>query len=511
MPGSLNAKLVLAGEEPVLDAQDAITTAYEWHESGGSAIYAFASNGGVVENQAMHDQLLKEIQDCMNYVQGNAQSIDSGKFPEYAEDTEAASEAQMSTSQWQLKRLQNLQDVASQPQAMKEASLKVALVPGNTGDPEALSLFLYNTRTLDPQRMSIIKNLSKKIEKGTYDPNLAWRLWLYWVDEGAKQFARENPGSGPWTQKFPVQLRRDLAKSIASDEEQAIKNGEYETPGLSDYKYSTPATASVKEAKTLISEDVFRKAVNECNALLQQVGGTNTELEGKLSKIQTELNKIEVGANGDLQFALDDESNPEAAHWARTVIRALDTVKRMAQGQVAPAQPIQPIVQQPVAASLSVEAGFGEDTLKAIVQFARTNKQKLQELMQAQGPQAVASELGKLPGVSNFAPRVAPALVQWLSGQMNDSSMVGSLEQVLTRRASLDPTTLMASLNVEAGFGEDTLKAILQFVRTNKQNLQGLMQAQGPQAVAGELGKIPGAGNSAPRISPVRGLVKLGP
>lgn len=216
MPTSLKATALLqaitaAGEDPILSLEDAITTAYEWHPGGGSALYSFASNKGKLAPD-MFPRLSQEIQEAKNWVQGNAKPLDSGSYPEYADDASRAAKVGLSTSQWLLRRLDNVVEQA--------------------------------------------KNATKA--------------------------------------------------------------------------HAEVITSSAKEA------------------------------------------------------------------------------------------------------------GFGEDSIRSLVYFARSNKQRLTDILRDQGPNAVVEELKALPGMENAGARVAPAFVQWLSGQLHDSGLVGILEKVFTKQASLE-------------------------------------------------------------------------
>ena len=457
MPGIPNPHKLLhavtaAGASPELDLQDAITTAYSWHGGGGSAMYAFASNGGVIADDTQRQRLLSEVEHDIAWVQTNAGEINGGKCPEYAEDMEEAQERGMTTTDLIVARLENLKTLASTMPVAKEAS-KQAAAP-QAMDAEELILYMDNTASLYAQKESIIKNLSRKMDKGTYDPNLAWRLWLYWTVAGAQAYAKEI-GGGLWYQLFPVSVREEAAKTLAQQEEQKLRRGEYAPrPQGPSANLKEPVMASIgKDAKVLISEDVFRRAQAECDQLLSQVAGQGNELEGKLTKIQHELNKIEVGSGGDLAFSLDDENNPAVADWARKLIQALSNLKNgVGQGAQAPTS----------APAAGVTAGFAQDTLKALVQFARVHKQELAGLLNSSGPQAVAAELGKIPGAGNLAPRVAPAFVQWLTGNSDDSTFVGMLERFFSKRGSVEDEDAMHMVSgalLMAGLRPSSLRA----------------------------------------------------
>ena len=59
----------------------------------------------------------------------------------------------------------------------------------------------------------ISKNLAKKYEKGSYDPELAIKGWMYFVDAAAKKYAQDF--GGVWHQMFPKTERLMAAQEIA--------------------------------------------------------------------------------------------------------------------------------------------------------------------------------------------------------------------------------------------------------------------------------------------------------
>ena len=138
--------VLAAGVAPDLDLQDAITTAYSWHGGGGSAFYAFASNGGVLTDENQRQQLIAEAAQTIAWVQTNAGDINSGKFPEYADDAEEAQEKGLTTSDLILARLDNLKNIAQQAVIVKEASKQAA--PAQPLDAEELKLYIENISAL---------------------------------------------------------------------------------------------------------------------------------------------------------------------------------------------------------------------------------------------------------------------------------------------------------------------------------------------------------------------------
>ena len=101
------------------------------------------------------------------------------------------------------------------PEEQKALADELELLATNDGD-------LYRQ-----QYMPIIKNLMRKRAKGTYDHDLAVKLWRYLIDNVAKKEA------GPMARtKFPGMIRNLAAKSIADMEQDKMDNGEYDDVNL---------------------------------------------------------------------------------------------------------------------------------------------------------------------------------------------------------------------------------------------------------------------------------------
>lgn len=77
-----------------------------------------------------------------------------------------------------------------------------------------LDLYIENTSELYNQKKSILANIRRRIAKGTYDPALAPKLWLYWVDAGARRYVKEF-GSGRIDSVFNKATREALATELA--------------------------------------------------------------------------------------------------------------------------------------------------------------------------------------------------------------------------------------------------------------------------------------------------------
>ena len=93
-----------------------------------------------------------------------------------------------------------------------------------------LDLYIMNNEDLYRRRfMPIITNLQRKIKKNVYDHEKAKKLWMYLVDDAAKEYIKEF-GSPDQDVKdiFPKDTRAEVASVIADRELENIKQGEYD-------------------------------------------------------------------------------------------------------------------------------------------------------------------------------------------------------------------------------------------------------------------------------------------
>ena len=95
----------------------------------------------------------------------------------------------------------------------------------DTDSIRELELYAENTAELYSQFKSIIANVQRRIQRGTYNPTLAPKLWRYWYDEAARRYKREF-GTADWS--FPVAVRQACAEAKAIEEYAAILAGEYD-------------------------------------------------------------------------------------------------------------------------------------------------------------------------------------------------------------------------------------------------------------------------------------------
>ena len=95
-----------------------------------------------------------------------------------------------------------------------------------------LDLFIMNDEDLYRRRfMPIITNIKRKIRRGIYDHEKVIKLWMYLVDDAAREYVKEF-GSQDQDVKdmFPKETRLKVAQVIADRELENIKQGEYDAP-----------------------------------------------------------------------------------------------------------------------------------------------------------------------------------------------------------------------------------------------------------------------------------------
>ena len=77
--------------------------------------------------------------------------------------------------------------------------------------------------------MPIIQNLKRKIARNVYDHEKAKKLWMYLIDDAAKEYVKEfgNPDEDV-KDMFPKETRLRVAEIIADREFENLKQGEYD-------------------------------------------------------------------------------------------------------------------------------------------------------------------------------------------------------------------------------------------------------------------------------------------
>lgn len=118
---------------------------------------------------------------------------------------------------------------------------------GDKAAARELILFAENESSIYPQRVSIHKNLLKKIKAGKYSDTKAAKLWGYWFEAAAKSYARQMANASDWNRIFSAATRRLAARSYASSEGRILKaaaRGETD-----EYVYSNPRKKRRKNSR----------------------------------------------------------------------------------------------------------------------------------------------------------------------------------------------------------------------------------------------------------------------
>lgn len=130
-------------------------------------------------------------------------------------------------------RSQGKYEDGGQPLGSTKVYAKGGAAEGGYDDPDAardVELFAENNPSLYTQRMiPIIKNLSRKKKKGTFDVVKAALLMKYYVEDADKRYQKEmNNNSNPRGFFLSVNDRKVLAKELAEQFSEQYDNGEYD-------------------------------------------------------------------------------------------------------------------------------------------------------------------------------------------------------------------------------------------------------------------------------------------
>ena len=93
-----------------------------------------------------------------------------------------------------------------------------------------LDSYIMNDEDLYRRRfMPIIENIKRKIRRGIYDHKKVIKLWMYLVDDAAREYVKEfGNTSDDVKDMFPKETRLKVAQVIADREKENIERGEYD-------------------------------------------------------------------------------------------------------------------------------------------------------------------------------------------------------------------------------------------------------------------------------------------
>ena len=95
-----------------------------------------------------------------------------------------------------------------------------------------LDTFIMNNEDLYRRRfMPIISNIKRKLKRGIYDHDKAQKLWMYLINDAAKEYVKEYGSTQDDVENmFPKETRLHLASVMSQRELDNIKQGEYDVP-----------------------------------------------------------------------------------------------------------------------------------------------------------------------------------------------------------------------------------------------------------------------------------------
>ena len=95
-----------------------------------------------------------------------------------------------------------------------------------------LDTYIMNNEELYRRRfMPIISNIKRKLAKNVYDHEKAQALWMYLIDDAAKQYVKEfGSTQDDVSNMFPKETRLQVARNISDRVLVNIKQADYDVP-----------------------------------------------------------------------------------------------------------------------------------------------------------------------------------------------------------------------------------------------------------------------------------------
>lgn len=176
----------------------------------------------------------KEFLDSINKIEGiNRERInkvlDPSDFEEEVEEEDEDQEGQEEEWNEDLKR-QEEEDLKRQEEEdsdEREASKKAGFDSDESLAAELYD-FIMSDESLSGQKDSISKNMNKFQSKGTYMINKAIKGWMYLVDSGARNYAKEHGNGGSGKDIFPSNIRTMVAEMFADEWESQNEGSDME-------------------------------------------------------------------------------------------------------------------------------------------------------------------------------------------------------------------------------------------------------------------------------------------
>ena len=192
-----------------------------------------------------------------------------------------------------------------------------------------LELFADNDGQLYRQSgVPIMKNLSKKFKKGTYDSALAAKLWKYHADSAAKKYSQDHSTGDDWKTMFTPRDRMEMARSMEDSWKSEMEAG--------NFMESAEVTESViVEGEMEAAEQVMasKNMVDKIQKMVEDLGGMlNEDLPPLTDSIRDNMDSTMADEfNAAMQQLLSN-----ALEGMRQSREQVDAAARILTGEAAP-------------------------------------------------------------------------------------------------------------------------------------------------------------------------------
>lgn len=152
----------------------------------------------------------------------------------------------------------------------------------NDMSDEAHELVLFGENDADLYRqrtVPIMKNLTKKWDRGVYDHELAVKLWSYWAADAAQRYSAEHGSPDvKWSNMFPTSVRNEVAEYMADNWEEELEAGNKMESAKKAHKIAKKIEKNegIAEDET---EDAFAMIHQGIRDTLSKMGGSGSKFQ----------------------------------------------------------------------------------------------------------------------------------------------------------------------------------------------------------------------------------------
>ena len=206
-----------------------------------------------------------------------------------------------------------------------------------------LELFAENDSDLyQRSAVPIMKNLSKKFKKETYDPELGVKLWKYHADRAAKAYSEQHSTGDDWKTMFTPRDRMEMAKSMEDSWRSEMEAG--------NFMESAEVTESIiVEGEMEAAEQVMasKNMVDKIQGMVEDLGEMlNEDLPPLTDSIRDNMDSAMAE---QFNLAMTDALS-SALESMRGTREQVDAAARILTGEAAPemmGEPVEAPVEEP--------------------------------------------------------------------------------------------------------------------------------------------------------------------